>query len=96
MGYEFKDRDADDNIVIKVKQDGQRSEIRYKLLDVCEFTSSRKRMSCILQRVGGKEDGQIILMCKGADSVIEELLSERTKQDPIFKTTQDEVDKYAS
>lgn len=46
--------------------------ILYKLLCVCEFNSTRKRMSIIIK----DPEGSIILMCKGADSVIEERLSE--------------------
>ena len=46
--------------------------ILYKLLCVCEFNSTRKRMSIIIK----DPEGKIILMCKGADSVIEERLSE--------------------
>lgn len=50
---------------------------------MCEFTSTRKRMSCIFR----DPNGQILLMCKGADSVIEELVSQSSKNSPIFKTT---------
>jgi len=70
MGYEFLARDADDNYTIKITERGESREKRFKLLDVCEFTSSRKRMSCIFQI-----DEKMILMCKGADSVIEKLLT---------------------
>ena len=42
-----------------------------KLLYVCEFNSTRKRMSIIIR----DPENKIILMCKGADSVIEERLS---------------------
>lgn len=35
----------------------------YKLLNLLEFNSSRKRMSVIVR----DEDGQIFLFCKGAD-----------------------------
>ena len=45
--------------------------IKFKLLNICEFTSTRKRMSCIFRT----EYGKILLMCKGADSVIEERLT---------------------
>ena len=46
-------------------------DLKYQLLNVCEFTSTRKRMSCIFR----DPQGNLVLMCKGADSVIEELLS---------------------
>ena len=41
FGYEFADRDKDDNIIIKDKRNNK--EYKYKLLNVCEFTSTRKR-----------------------------------------------------
>jgi len=47
FGYEFKDRDSDDNIVIHDHRKGV--DLKYKLLDVCEFTSTRKRMSVIFR-----------------------------------------------
>lgn len=56
---------------------------QFKLLNVCEFTSTRKRMSCIFKN----EDGEIILMCKGADSVIEDRLSPESKGGDMFKKT---------
>ena len=71
MGYEFIDRDGDDNCIIKVSHQGNDKMLKYKLLDVCEFTSSRKRMSCIFE----DPNGSIVLMCKGADSVIEKIMS---------------------
>ncbi len=41
-------------------------EKKYKLLNVIEFTSARKRMTVIVRT----EDNKIKVMCKGADSVI--------------------------
>lgn len=35
----------------------------FKILNLLEFTSKRKRMSVIVR----DEDGQILLLCKGAD-----------------------------
>jgi len=40
-------------------------------------------MSCIFKN----EDGEIILMCKGADSVIEDRLSPESKEGDMFKKT---------
>lgn len=48
----------------------------YTLLDVIEFTSSRKRMSVILK--DNKTD-EIILYCKGADNVIMERLGDNNR-----------------
>jgi len=40
-------------------------------------------MSCIFKN----EDGEILLMCKGADSVIEDRLSPESKRSDMFKKT---------
>lgn len=78
MGYEFKGADADKWTVIS-KPDG--GELKYKLVNVCEFTSKRKRMSCIYET----EDGEYILMTKGADSVIkDECLASHAKEGVLF------------
>jgi phospholipid-transporting ATPase len=44
----------------------------YQILNVCEFNSTRKRMSVVLRG----PDGRIKLYCKGADTVILERLSD--------------------
>jgi phospholipid-transporting ATPase len=43
----------------------------YEILNVCEFNSTRKRMSTVVRC----PDGKIKLYCKGADTVIMERLS---------------------
>lgn len=57
--------------------------LKYKLLNVCEFTSTRKRMSCIFS----DPNDNIILMCKGADSIITERLSVQSKNSEVFQKT---------
>jgi phospholipid-translocating ATPase len=60
-------RDEDNNITINF-----RGEIlEYKLLNILEFTSTRKRMSVIVEN----QSGEIWLLCKGADTVINERLN---------------------
>lgn len=46
-------------------------EVEFEILNVCEFNSTRKRMSLVLKDPQGK----IKLYCKGADSVILERLA---------------------
>ncbi|XP_024971436.1 probable phospholipid-transporting ATPase 4 [Cynara cardunculus var. scolymus] len=46
-------------------------EREFKLLNLLDFTSKRKRMSVIVK----DETGQILLLCKGADSIIFDRLS---------------------
>ncbi|KAI5332197.1 hypothetical protein L3X38_022326 [Prunus dulcis] len=51
---------------------GNEVERKYKLLNLLEFCSSRKRMSVIVSN----EEGQIFLLCKGADNIIFDRLAE--------------------
>ena len=44
--------------------------LEYHLLHVLEFDSTRKRMSVIVR----DDRGEVILYCKGADSIIEKRL----------------------
>ncbi|RHZ39029.1 hypothetical protein DYB31_000230 [Aphanomyces astaci] len=46
--------------------------VTYKILDVLEFNSTRKRMSVVAE----KPDGSLALLCKGADTVIYERLAD--------------------
>jgi phospholipid-translocating ATPase len=52
------------------REDSTNDELKYSLMTVIEFTSSRKRMTVIVRG----PDGRIRVMCKGADSVIQERL----------------------
>jgi phospholipid-transporting ATPase len=55
---------------IECLRKGAREE--YEILNVCEFNSTRKRMSIVVRT----PEGKIKLYCKGADSVILERLAE--------------------
>ncbi|GAB1192333.1 hypothetical protein APSETT444_001524 [Aspergillus pseudonomiae] len=50
--------------------DGPPSEETYEILDVIEFSSARKRMSVVVRM----PDQRICLFCKGADSILMQLL----------------------
>jgi magnesium-transporting ATPase (P-type) len=89
FGYEFVERDGDDNIVIHDRKKDVRH--RYQLLNICEFTSTRKRMSCVFR----DPQGRLLLMCKGADSVIKERLSHESLNSEVSVKTQDFVDAFA-
>jgi magnesium-transporting ATPase (P-type) len=90
FGFIYKARDENDNFIIHDSIRG--IDLKYQLLNVCEFTSTRKRMSCIFRDPNGK----IVLMCKGADSVIEELLSKNSRNSEEFRTTALNVNEFAS
>jgi phospholipid-transporting ATPase len=67
FGAEFKKRDEDNNMIITFLG----KEYRYRLLNILEFTSARKRMSVIVEDA----QGNYLLFCKGADSIIEKRLN---------------------
>ncbi|XAR67603.1 Phospholipid-translocating ATPase [Bertholletia excelsa] len=69
FGFEFCRR-TQSSIVIRERYPAF-VEREYKLLNLLDFTSKRKRMSVIVR----DENGQIFLFCKGADSIIFERLS---------------------
>lgn len=64
FGLVFEDRDADNKVVINNKNNSHME--KYELLNVIEFTSLRKRMSVIVRT----NEDKIILMTKGADSIV--------------------------
>jgi len=69
-GFEYAGLKDNNKVMVKVNN----SEIEeYKLLHTLEFNSTRKRMSTLVQNA----QGQIILYCKGADTIIQERMSEK-------------------
>ncbi|KAJ1268163.1 hypothetical protein BS78_07G115800 [Paspalum vaginatum] len=61
---------------------GAKVDRTYKLLNILEFSSARKRMSVIVRT----EDSRLFLFCKGADSVIFERLSKDNGKACLTKT----------
>ena len=68
FGAEFKRMDAQNNLIVEF-----RGEMRkYKLLNILEFNSTRKRMSVIIEDYKPNKDGSndIYILTKGADSIL--------------------------
>ncbi|KFA63415.1 hypothetical protein S40285_06581 [Stachybotrys chlorohalonatus IBT 40285] len=84
LGYKFIARKPKSVII----QAAGREE-EYELLAVCEFNSTRKRMSTIYRC----PDGKIRCYCKGADTVILERLND---QNPHVEATLRHLEEYAS
>ncbi|KAH8589264.1 P-type ATPase-like protein [Bisporella sp. PMI_857] len=84
MGYQFTARKPKS---VQILVGGQ--EFEYELLAVCEFNSTRKRMSTIFRC----PDGKIRCYCKGADTVILERLS---PENPHVEATLQHLEEYAS
>lgn len=72
FGFEFCKR-TQSSVSVREKYPNFRQPVErdYKILNLLDFTSKRKRMSVIVR----DEDGQILLFCKGADSIIFDRLS---------------------
>lgn len=85
FGYKFTARKPK-SVLIELP-DGQ--EVEYELLAVCEFNSTRKRMSTIFRC----PDGKVRIYTKGADTVILERLNE---QNPHVESTLRHLEEYAS
>lgn len=72
LGYTFFDKTLS-TLTLKTFPNGPAAEPvleKYELLDVIDFSSTRKRMSVVL----AMPDGRLCVVCKGADSVITERL----------------------
>lgn len=67
FGYTFTGRDSESNIELDVNG----SKVLIKLMNIFEFNSKRKRMSVIVRL----PNGQLRLICKGADSKLEKRLA---------------------
>ncbi|KAM5366469.1 hypothetical protein ACJA88_012000 [Fusarium oxysporum] len=84
LGFKFTARKPKSVII-----DANGRELEYELLAVCEFNSTRKRMSTIYRC----PDGKIRCYCKGADTVILERLND---QNPHVEVTLRHLEEYAS
>ena len=80
FGFQFIERHPN---TVEVKIEGQNIE-EFEVLDTIEFTSTRKRMSCVTRFPNGK----ICLLIKGADNIINDRLgpSERTHRQYLSST----------
>lgn len=84
VGFTFYSREQEK--IVFTKPDGER--VQYKILNIIEFTSARKRMSIITQC---PETNKIILFSKGADNVI----FERLKPKQEYSLTAEHLEEFA-
>ncbi|XP_028807440.1 probable phospholipid-transporting ATPase 4 [Neltuma alba] len=76
FGFDFcKRTQASVFIHEKLSPSEQAVEREYKILNLLDFTSKRKRMTVIVR----DEEGSLLLMCKGADSIIFDRLAKNGK-----------------
>ena len=88
FGVIFEERDEDNNLVIHNKLTDTNSE--FSLLNVIEFTSTRKRMSVVVRT----PDNRILVMTKGADSIIISKL--KAGQEKLIDKTSEFLTDYAN
>ncbi|KAJ4713310.1 Phospholipid-transporting ATPase [Melia azedarach] len=90
LGFEFYERTQTSVSLHELDlPSGRKVERSYKLLNVLEFSSSRKRMSVIVRN----EEGTLLLLSKGADSVMFERLA---KDGRVFEEqTKAHINEYA-
>lgn len=84
LGYQFHTRKPK-SVFVNIQGVSQEFEI----LNVCEFNSTRKRMSTVVRG----PDGKIKIFCKGADTVILERLA---KNQPYTEKTLVHLEDYAT
>ena len=96
-GFIFKNKTVGNTVSIeKIIDNEDNSElIEFNICNTLEFTSERKRMSVIIQRKGGNEN-KYILYIKGSDNIIEELLSEESKNSKEYKYVMNKVKDYST
>ncbi|GAB4860951.1 Putative phospholipid-transporting ATPase 9 [Ancistrocladus abbreviatus] len=90
LGFEFYERTQS---TVSVREfnplTGTKVERVYKLLNIIEFSSSRKRMSVVIRT----EEGKLLLLCKGADSVMFERLAANGRE--FEMQTKEHINEYA-
>jgi phospholipid-transporting ATPase len=84
MGYSFVARKPK---AVTISVAGQ--DYEYELLNICEFNSTRKRMSTVFRC----PDGKVRIYTKGADTVILERLG---KNNPTVEATMQHLEDYAT
>ncbi|KAH3674613.1 hypothetical protein WICMUC_003159 [Wickerhamomyces mucosus] len=86
IGCSFKKRTRSGCIVNVFGED-----LEFEILKTLEFNSTRKRMSVI-----GKIDDKLILITKGADSIIYQRLSQTANNRSLLETTANHLEDFAN
>ncbi|RKP07621.1 hypothetical protein THASP1DRAFT_4481, partial [Thamnocephalis sphaerospora] len=92
FGFELRER-HDDRMRLRIRRVGPRdTHEEYQVLDELPFSSRRKRMSVIVRM----PNGRLALFCKGADSVLIDLLAYPSKEQAVSPTKADGKDNRVS
>ncbi|PIA63436.1 hypothetical protein AQUCO_00201047v1 [Aquilegia coerulea] len=90
LGFEFYQRTQTTISVNELDPLSGKKVVRsYQLLSILEFNSTRKRMSVVVRN----EEGKLLLLCKGADSVMFERLGKDGRE--FEEQTREQMNEYA-
>ncbi|KAL4361368.1 hypothetical protein GQ457_04G015510 [Hibiscus cannabinus] len=90
LGFEFYERTQTSILLYELDRvSGKKVERSYNLLNILDFSSSRKRMSVIVR----DNEGKLLLLCKGADSVMFERLAKYGQE--FAEQTKEHIAEYA-
>lgn len=89
FGYAFKARN---NGSVVIRMPYRNEDVVYELLEMIDFTSTRKRMSVIVR----SPEGKILLLTKGADAVIFPRLHSTNCDPHIVSITMQHLERYAN
>ncbi|CAH6719200.1 phospholipid-transporting ATPase Dnf2p [[Candida] jaroonii] len=93
LGFEFIGS-TKQGILVNIQ--GETKE--YQILNVLEFNSTRKRMSALI-KIPGKspnDEAKVLLICKGADSIIYNRLSKTDNDQNLLTTTSTHLEQFAT
>lgn len=93
VGFEFRGRERD---VLVLRTPFAPEPLRFRLLNILEFSSARKRMSVLVRQLGEDDEpgnNPVLLLCKGADNVIFERLAPGGEE--LKMVTGDQLDMFA-
>jgi phospholipid-translocating ATPase len=91
VGFIFRGRDRE---ILRMQTPFSDHVEEYELMNVLEFTSSRKRMSVVVRKLD-QSDRRLYLLTKGADNVIFGL-SRADENQELKATTEKHLDEFAS
>ena len=88
QNFIFLDRTLDNHIILEINK----KKINFKILNILEYSSERRRMSIICET----PKGEIIHYIKGADSTIEKLLNHKKESLEDLKKTKEYLINYSN
>lgn len=93
LGFVF-DGKTKRGFILRVQ--GEKRE--YQVLNTLEFNSTRKRMSAIIKLPSDSdaEEPKVLLLCKGADSIVYSRLSKTNNDPSMLTTTSRHLEEYAT